>query len=97
MSADYDVGGRQVVGTGLHRRRSVIVRIARRENSWPGRPLDNDPVGLALEVEKAVPDPDVGEPTRVQGAAGVRAVAAGAPGQGERGLNRETRTTTATR
>jgi transposase len=57
MSAEYD--GRQVVGIDLHRRRSVIVRMSETGERLDQVRIDNDPMVLAAEIEKAGEDPQV--------------------------------------
>lgn len=47
------------VGIDLHRRRSVIVRQDSDGELLEEVRIDNDPVALALEIEKAGPDPEV--------------------------------------
>jgi transposase len=49
----------QYVGIDLHRRRSVIVRKNADGEVLAQVRIDNDPVALSLEIEKAVPDPEV--------------------------------------
>lgn len=51
--------GSQYVGIDLHRRRSVIVRHDERGELLEQVRIDNDPVALACEIEKAGPDPEV--------------------------------------
>jgi hypothetical protein len=47
------------VGVDLHRRRSVIVVLdGDGTELWTNR-IDNDPLPLGLEIEKAGPDPEV--------------------------------------
>jgi transposase len=50
---------REYVGIDLHRRRSVIVRMTPQGEKLEVVRIDNDPVGLSLEVAKAGPDPEV--------------------------------------
>jgi hypothetical protein len=50
---------RQYVGTDLHRRRSVIVRMTEDGEVLDTVRIDNDPVALSLELAKAGPDPEV--------------------------------------
>ncbi len=57
MSTEYE--GKQYVGIDLHRRRSVIVRQGEAGEQLGWVRIDNDPVALALEIEKAGPDPEV--------------------------------------
>ena len=58
MEAGYD--GRQIVGVDLHRRRSVVVRIAADTGQRLGMVrIDNEPMGLAAEIAKAGEQPDV--------------------------------------
>ena len=57
MNGDYD--GRQYVGVDLHRRRSVIVRMAPEGDQLGWVRIDNDPVALGLELAKAGRDPEV--------------------------------------
>jgi len=57
VSTDYD--GQQYVGVGLHRRRSVVVRMTPDGEELGWVRLDNDPVALGLELAKAGPDPEV--------------------------------------
>ena len=54
---DYD--GRQIVGIGLHRRRSVIVRMTETREQLETVRIDNDPLALGLEIAKAGEAPDV--------------------------------------
>lgn len=49
----------QYVGIDLHRRRSVIVRMDPGGEVLDEVRIDNDPVALSLEVEKAGPSPEV--------------------------------------
>jgi transposase len=49
----------QYVGIDLHRRRSVIVRMTETGEVVEEVRIDNDPVALACEIEKAGPDPHV--------------------------------------
>ena len=49
----------QYVGIDLHRRRSVIVRQNAAGEVLEQVRIDNDPVALALAIEKAGPDPEV--------------------------------------
>jgi transposase len=49
----------QYVGIDLHRRRSVIVRQDAEGEVLEQVRIDNDPVALACEIEKAGPDPEV--------------------------------------
>jgi transposase len=51
--------GSQYVGIDLHRRRSVIVRLDGDGEVLEQVRIDNDPVALACEIEKAGPDPEV--------------------------------------
>jgi transposase len=51
--------GSQYVGIDLHRRRSVIVRKDAEGEVLERVRIDNDPVALSLEIEKAGPDPEV--------------------------------------
>jgi transposase len=51
--------GEQYVGIDLHRRRSVIVRMTPEGEVLETIRVDNDPVGLSLELAKAGPDPEV--------------------------------------
>jgi hypothetical protein len=56
--------GRQPVGTDLHRRRSVIVRMTPAGEQLGWVRIDNDPLALGLAIAKAGPDPEiVQEPT----------------------------------
>ena len=58
MQAGYD--GRQIVGIDLHRRRSVVVRIAADTGQRLGMVrIDNEPMALAAEIAKAGEQPDV--------------------------------------
>ena len=57
MSTEYE--GKQYVGIDLHRRRSVIVRQTEAGERLGWVRIDNDPVALALEIEKAGPDPEL--------------------------------------
>src|SRR6266498_5916891 len=57
MLAEYD--GRQVVGIDLHRRRSVIVRMAEAGEQLGCVRIDNDPLVLAAEIAKAGEHPEV--------------------------------------
>ena len=58
MDAGYD--GRQVVGIDLHRRRSVIVRMAADTGERLGTArIDNDPMALGAEIAKAGEWPEV--------------------------------------
>ncbi len=57
MSAEYD--GAQVVGIDLHRRRSVIVRMADTGERLDSVRIDNDPMTLAAEIAKAGEHPHV--------------------------------------
>ncbi len=57
MSKEY--ADRQVVGIDLHRRRTVLVRMAPTGEKLETVRIDNDPVVLALEIAKAGPDPEV--------------------------------------
>ncbi|WP_199562072.1 hypothetical protein [Micromonospora deserti] len=57
MQAAFD--GRQIVGIGLHRRRSLIVRMTETGEKLDTVRIDNDPVALGLEIAKAGSDPDV--------------------------------------
>jgi transposase len=49
----------QYVGIDLHRRRSVIVRMTEAGEVIEHVRIDNDPVALACQIEKAGPDPEV--------------------------------------
>jgi hypothetical protein len=49
----------EYVGIDLHRRRSVIVRMTETGEVVEHVRIDNDPVALACEIEKAGPDPHV--------------------------------------
>jgi hypothetical protein len=49
----------EYVGIDLHRRRSVIVRTTETGEVLETVRIDNDPVALACEIEKAGPDPEV--------------------------------------
>ncbi len=51
MSTSYE--GKQYVGIDLHRRRWVIVRQTESGESLGWVRIDNDPVALALEIEKS--------------------------------------------
>ena len=58
MDAGYD--GRQIVGIDLHRRRSVIVRMAAETGQrLETVRIDNDPVALAAQIAKAGEAPEV--------------------------------------
>ena len=57
MASEYD--GQQFVGIDLHRRRSVIVRQDADGELLEQVRIDNDPVALACEIEKAGPNPEV--------------------------------------
>jgi hypothetical protein len=58
VEAGYD--GRQIVGIDLHRRRSVVVRIAADSGQRLGMVrIDNEPMVLAAEIAKAGEQPDV--------------------------------------
>ena len=58
MEAGYD--GRQIVGIDLHRRRSVVVRVAADSGQRLGMVrIDNEPMALAAEIAKAGEQPDV--------------------------------------
>jgi transposase len=57
MQAEYD--GRQIVGIDLHRRRSVIVRMAEDGERLGSARIDNDPMTLAAEIAKAGEHPQV--------------------------------------
>jgi transposase len=58
MDAGYD--GRQIVGIDLHRRRSVIVRMAADTGDRLGMArIDNDPLALAAEIAGAGEHPEV--------------------------------------
>jgi transposase len=58
VEAGYD--GRQIVGIDLHRRRSVVVRIAADSGQRLGMVrIDNEPMTLAAEIAKAGEQPDV--------------------------------------
>jgi transposase len=50
---------KQYVGIDLHRRRSLIVRMSAAGEVLEQVRIANDPVTLALEIEKAGPDPEV--------------------------------------
>ncbi|MDQ3680369.1 MAG: IS110 family transposase, partial [Actinomycetota bacterium] len=50
---------REYVGIDLHRRRSVIVRMAGDGTVLDTVRIDNDPIGLAAELAKAGPEPEV--------------------------------------
>jgi hypothetical protein len=58
VEAGYD--GRQIVGIDLHRRRSVVVRMAADTGQRLGTVrIDNDPLALAAEIAKAGEHPEV--------------------------------------
>jgi hypothetical protein len=57
MQAEYD--GRQIVGIDLHRRRSVLVRMAETGDRLGTARIDNDPMALAAEIAKAGEHPQV--------------------------------------
>src|SRR3954466_3260077 len=57
MQAEYD--GRQIVGIDLHRRRTVIVRLAETGDQLGCVRIDNDPFVLAAEIAKAGERPEV--------------------------------------
>jgi transposase len=58
VEAGYD--GRQIVGVDLHRRRSVVVRIAADTGQRLGMArIDNEPMTLAAEIAKAGEQPEV--------------------------------------
>jgi transposase len=57
MASQYEA--RQYVGIDLHRRRSVIVRQDGDGEVLEQVRIDNDPVALACEIEKAGPNPQV--------------------------------------
>ena len=57
MTEAYD--GRQVVGTDLHRRRSVIVRITEDGRKLETVRITNSPAALQREIAKAGPHPRV--------------------------------------
>jgi transposase len=58
VDAGYD--GRQIVGIDLHRRRSVVVRMAADTGERLGTVrIDNDPMALAAEIADAGEHPDV--------------------------------------
>lgn len=57
MESMYD--GQQYVGIDLHRRRSVIVRQNADGELLEQVCIDNDPVALACEIEKAGDRPEV--------------------------------------
>jgi hypothetical protein len=57
MQAEYD--GRQIVGIDLHRRRSVIVRLAENGERLGSARIDNDPMVLMAEIAKAGEHPQV--------------------------------------
>ena len=57
MQAEYD--GRQIVGIDLHRRRSVIVRMAENGERLGSARIDNDPRALMAEIAKAGDHPQV--------------------------------------
>ena len=57
MQAEYD--GRQIVGMDLHRRRSVIVRMAENGERLGSARIDNDPMALMAEIAKAGNHPQV--------------------------------------
>jgi transposase len=59
MAAAYDDSSRQYVGIDLHRRRSVIVRQTADGEVLEQIRIDNDAMALALEIEKAGPNPEV--------------------------------------
>ena len=53
----YD--GPQIVGMDLHRRRSVLVRMAPDGRKLATARIDNEPASLAAEIAKAGPAPKV--------------------------------------
>ena len=55
--SEYD--GKQFVGIDLHRQRSVIVRQTAEGEQLSTVRIVNDPVALALQIEKAGPNPEV--------------------------------------
>jgi transposase len=57
MQAEYDGG--QIVGIDLHRRRSVIVRMAENGDRLGSVRIDNDPMALMTEIAKAGEHPQV--------------------------------------
>jgi len=57
VEEQYDC--RQYVGTDLHRRRSVIVRMTPAGEQLGWVRIDNDPLALGLAIAKAGPDPEV--------------------------------------
>lgn len=57
--SDAPYAGQQYVGIDLHRRRSVIVRMTEAGERLDAVRIDNDPVALGLEIEKAGADPEV--------------------------------------
>ena len=57
MSTAYE--GKQYIGIDLHRRRSVLVRQTKAGEQLGWVRIDNDPVALALEIERSGPDPEV--------------------------------------
>ena len=57
MQAEYD--GRQIVGIDLHRRRSVIVRMAENGERLGSARIDNDPMTLMAEIARAGEHPQV--------------------------------------
>jgi Transposase len=57
VNADYD--GKQYVGIDLHRRRSVIVRMTETGEKLETVRIDNDPVALSLQIDKAGQAPEV--------------------------------------
>ncbi len=72
MDAGYD--GRQVVGIDLHRRRSVIVRMAADTGERLGTArIDNDPMALGTRLR-----PSAGSPTIRSGHSTVVAPSTGA-------------------
>lgn len=54
-----EYAGKQFVGIDLHRQRSVIVRQTDTGEQLSAVRIVNDPVALALEIERAGPDPEV--------------------------------------
>jgi len=54
-----EYAGKQFVGIDLHRQRSVIVRHTDTGEQLSAVRIVNDPVALALEIERAGPDPEV--------------------------------------
>jgi transposase len=57
MQAEYD--GRQIVGIDLHRRRSVLVRMAENGERLGSARIDNDPMTLMAEIARAGEHPQV--------------------------------------